>query len=298
MSKGVLCVGEPLISLTPPMSTSLEVAGEVHLGIGGAELNVALHLARLGVKVSYAGAIGRDPFGVRIRTALETEGVECTGLLELPGPTGAYFKEPGSPARTLYYRGGSAGSALPAIPRELLADAGLVHTSGVSLALSGEIVRTVSALGQTPRGWWLSFDVNYRPALWSPSEAAQFLLEGARGADIVFVGRDEAAAVWGVINRDELLALMRPDVELVIKNDGHDVEIWFEGRWWHSRPSKVDVVEPVGAGDAFAAGYLAARLRGLDPEASAHNGSLLAAHVMSTVSDQGVRGSEVYRLLA
>ena len=73
----VLCVGEPLATLTPAPHTSFATANAAYLGIGGAELNVAIHLARLGVEVAYAGAVGADPFGVRIREALAAEGIDA-----------------------------------------------------------------------------------------------------------------------------------------------------------------------------------------------------------------------------
>ena len=282
----VLCVGEPLISLTPPPHTSLSVADEVHLGVGGAELNVALHLARLGVAVAYAGAVGDDPFGVRLRLTLAAAGVDCSELRESAGPTGAYFKEPGEQTRMLYYRAGSAGSRLPPLSEATLARVGLVHATGVSLALSGEIARTVRALHVHPRSWRLSFDVNFRPGLWSAAEAGPALLDAARAADLVFVGRDEADAVWGTSGSDQIRDLLGDDIELVIKDGADAVEVWDRGRWWRSPPPPVAVVEPVGAGDAFAAAYLAARLGGCDPAAAAQEGHQLAGRVMSRVADQ------------
>lgn len=293
----VLCVGEPLISLTPP-AAGLALTDTVHLGVGGAELNVAVHLARLGVPVAYAGAVGRDPFGDRIRAVLGDAGVDCGELREIDGPTAVYFKEPGPPARMLYYRDRSAGSGLPMVGREVLARAGVVHVTGVGFALRGEIAQTVRALCTRPRSWRLSFDVNHRPALWSAADAGPALLVAARSADVVLVGRDEAEAVWGTADSSAILALLDPATELVVKDGADAVEVWADGRWWRSAPPRTEVVEPVGAGDAFAAAYLAARLSGRDPVVAAEQGHRLAAHVMASPSDQGVDGAPVYADLA
>ncbi|MGN6724203.1 MAG: sugar kinase [Marmoricola sp.] len=282
----VLCVGEPLISLTPAPHTSLSVADEVHLGVGGAELNVALHLARLGVDVAYAGAVGEDPFGTRLRRVLSAAGVDCAELRDAPGPTGAYFKEPGEQTRMLYYRTGSAGSQLRPLPAESLDRFGLVHVTGVTFGLQGEIARTVDLLGARPRSWRISFDVNFRPALWSAAEAGPVLLQAAQSANLVFVGRDEAEAVWGTDDSQQIQKLVGAEVELVIKDGPHDVEVWADGEWWRSTPPAITVVDPIGAGDAFAAAYLVARLRGCDPVASAEQGHALAGQVMSRVGDQ------------
>lgn len=287
----VLCLGEPLVTLTPPPHTSFAVADSAHLGIGGAELNVAVHLARLGVAVAYAGAVGTDPFGVRIRDALLAEGVDCSLLVEEAGSTGLYCKEPG---RTLYLRSGSAGSRRRPLPTDSLATVDQVHLTGVSLALSGAIVSTAANLCVPQRSWRVSFDANHRPALWAAEIAGPAILHVARAADLVFVGRDEADALWSITDRDEIRSLIGTDTELVIKDGPDPVEIWADGQWWSSAPPAIEVTEPVGAGDAFAAAYLAARRAGDAAVAAAERGHRLAAHVMSSVSDQGVRGDAAY----
>lgn len=285
----VLCVGEPLISLTPMPGTRLVDSDEVHLGVGGAELNVAVHLARLGLEVAYAGAVGRDAFGARLRELLTREGVDCAELSEADGPTGVYFKDAD---RMLYYRAGSAGSRRG--PVVVPPGTDLVHLTGVSLAVAGELARSVAVLLGSPRTCRVSFDVNYRPALWSRESAGPLLLEAARAADLVLVGRDEALAVWGTGDRDQILALLSHDHELVLKDGPGDVEVWAEGRWHRSTPPPAEIAEVVGAGDAFAAAYLSSRLAGRDPTSSAEAGHRLAAHVMSSVADQGAADPEVY----
>lgn len=284
----VLCLGEPLVTLTPPPHTSLAGAETAHLGIGGAELNVAVHLARMGVEVAYAGAVGSDPFGSRIRTSLQSHGVDCDLLMDGDGPTGLYCKEPG---RTLYYRSDSAGSRFAPLAR-VPATVNRVHLTGVTFGLTGAIVDAASALCGHPRPWSVSFDVNYRPALWSATSAGPALLDIARRADIVFVGRDEAEALWRTGDSGAILDLVGTARELVIKDGEFPVDIWADGCWHRSAPGAVTVAEPVGAGDAFAAAYLAARWSGADPTTSAEAGHRLAAQVMTSVSDQGDIGTD------
>ena len=119
----------------------------------------------------------------------------------------------------------------------------------------------------------------------------------ARAADVVLVGRDEAQAVWGTADAAEILRLVGGDTELVVKDSGDDVEVWADGAWHRSTPAVVEIVEPVGAGDAFAAAYLFSRLDGRDPITAAELGHRLAAHVMSSVADQGEPDAEVYRAI-
>lgn len=286
----VLCVGEPLVTLTPPPYTSLGIAEAARIGIGGAELNVAVHLARLGVAVAYAGIVGADPFGTRIREELIEEGVDCALLRSGPGATGLYAKEPG---RTLYYREGSAGSRLRAVHPPDGVDH--LHLTGVTFGLRGAIASAAEELCLGTRSWTLSFDLNYRPALWPAAVAGPTLLRIARAADLVLLGRDEAVALWDLDDSDDIRTCLGTDAELVIKDGAAAVDIWAEGRWWRSAPPAVDIAEPVGAGDAFAAAYLTARRAGQDPTSAAEAGHRLAGHVMGTLSDHGVRGAAVYR---
>jgi 2-dehydro-3-deoxygluconokinase len=108
----------------------------------------------------------------------------------------------------------------------------------------------------------VSFDVNYRPALWPVSVAAAMIRRLAAGADVVFVGLDEANVLWDCRRAEELRAVL-PDVERIVIKDGavEAVELGPDGRVVvPTRPTPV--VEVVGAGDAFAAGYLAGLLEG------------------------------------
>lgn len=304
----ILCCGEPLIVLTPTGGGSLVSATECHLGEGGAELNVAVHLARLGLPVRYAGAVGDDPFGLRLREMLAEEGVDASGLVtDAQRPTAVYFKEPnGLGTRMLYYRDESAGSRYAQIAEDVLEGVDHIHLTGISPALSSPMRALVEDLlaqrrdephlsvpsGRRVRQ--ISFDVNYRRALWSPEVAGPVLLDLAGSADVVFVGRDEAEIIWGTRDSFAIRALLPEVDEIVVKGGDEPADVWCEGRWICASPESVTVVEPVGAGDAFAAAYVGARRRGADAMAAAEAGHRLAGHVIGSASDQGVRGDRVY----
>jgi 2-dehydro-3-deoxygluconokinase len=116
-------------------------------------------------------------------------------------------------------------------------------------------------------GAQVSFDINFRPGIWSVPEAAPRLLALARKATVVLVGLDEAAVLWGCVTSADVRALLPEPAYLVVKDssidatefarasDGTDTVTVVPAR-------KVDVVEPVGAGDAFAAGYLSSLVNG------------------------------------
>lgn len=281
----ILCVGEVLVSLTPATGAGLADAHELLISTGGAEANVAVALAGLGFDVRFAGRVGDDALGRRLAASLAHAGVD-TAWLELHpgGRTGLYLKDGASTASPmLYYRTGSAASTYAQLPAAALADVDLVHVTGITAALSPASRALVERIVAGPHR--VSFDVNHRPALWSAGDAASTLAELADAADIVFVGLDEAQVLWGCRSADDVRAVLPTPSELVVKHGGEPVVVVSGGRHDEIPAQAVDVVEPVGAGDAFAAGYLAGRRTGHDPAAAARWGHALAAAVLRVRSD-------------
>jgi 2-dehydro-3-deoxygluconokinase len=285
----VLCVGEALISLVAPAGASLESADELVVSAGGAELNVAVHLARLGVPTRFAGRVGSDAFGRRLRRTLEDAGVDATYLEEDPDRvTGVYVKDLTGTVTTMrYYRSASAATTYRRVPAPALHGVEHVHLSGITPALSADCLALVQDLLGTHRVH-TSFDVNYRPALWDPVTAGDVLMALAQEADTVFVGLDEAAEIWGCANAGEVRRVLPAPAELVVKDGPHEA-VAFVGSQVVSVPApRVEVVEPVGAGDAFAAGYLAARSLDREPEAALRWGHGLAGAVLQQLGDHGI----------
>ncbi|BCW72772.1 sugar kinase [Arthrobacter sp. NicSoilB8] len=297
MSLDVLCVGETMAVITPAKAEPLSRAGECLLGFGGAESNVAAHLAEFGYSTGWASRLGQDPFGDRIADGLAARGVDVSLVArDSTAPTGVYFKDPdlGHGARTLYYRAGSAASAMA--PEDSggwpLEQTGWIHTSGINAALSASCAAlTAHLLAQaSAKGYRVSFDVNYRPALWGVDVAGPRLLELAGRATVVLVGLDEAETLWGCTTAEQVSVLLPGPRHLVVKDAASEaVEFVREqgvGESAYRMPARrVDVVEPVGAGDAFAAGYLAGLLRGDKPEDRLGLGHSLAAWTLGTRAD-------------
>jgi 2-dehydro-3-deoxygluconokinase len=281
-----LCVGEALISLTPAAGTPLEDAEQLHMSEAGAELNVAIHLARLGIPTRFAGKVGADPLGSRLRRTLERSGVDVQYLEQDPTRnTGVYLKNAtGSTSTVHYYRAGSAATTYREVPQPATIGVDHVHLSGITPALSEDCRHLVRSLLDSSQ-FRTSFDVNYRSALWSPADAGLVLLDLARRADIVFVGLDEATTVWGPTAHADVRDLLPDCAELVIK-DGPRAAFAYVGAQVYRAPApQVDVVEPVGAGDAFAAGYLAARQSGRNPRMAMRWGHQLASQVLQVLGD-------------
>ncbi|MEN8582966.1 sugar kinase [Burkholderia sp. RS01] len=297
MNLDVLCVGETMAVVTPARAQPLSEAEECLLGYGGAESNVAAHLAEFGYRSGWASRLGQDPFGDRIMEGLTALGVDVSLVArDSTAPTGVYFKDPdlGHGARTLYYRAGSAASAMA--PEDSgawpLEQTGWIHTSGINAALSASCSALTERLLSHARtkGYKVSFDVNYRPALWNVDVAGRRLLELAGMATVVLVGLDEAAALWGCATAVEVSNLLPGPRHVIIKDSATEAVEFVreqngEERAFRVPAHRVDVVEPVGAGDAFAAGYLAGLLRGDQPADRLALGHSFAAWTLGTRAD-------------
>jgi 2-dehydro-3-deoxygluconokinase len=290
-SDRVLCVGETMVQVTPVESVRLVDGDLFRLVAGGAESTVALYLSELGHSVDWGSRLGADPLGERVIRQLEEYGVGTSLVRRDPNaPTGVYFKDP-APGRTTvhYYRSQSAAIHMSPTDLEMLLSRHprLVHVSGVTPALSASCHALVEALLDQAGNYGaeVSFDVNYRPALWSVEQAGPVLLALSRRADTVFVGMDEALQLWGTNTPPEVRELLGSRNRLVVKDGGVGATAFEGERSWFAPAEKVKVVELVGAGDAFAAGVLSGMLSGREMSECLRQGHALAARTLRSTSD-------------
>ena len=286
----IVCVGETMALITPT-GAALAAADAATIGIAGAESNVTAGIVAAGHRAAWASRLGDDPLGDRIASELERRGVELWVERDADAPTGVMFKDPGIESSSVYYyRRGSAASLMEPgfLTPEQLEGVRIVHTTGITPALSASCRQTVDQLFTDARtaGAIVSFDVNDRRPLWSREDAAETLARLADAADITFVGRDEAERIWGTVTPAEIRTFL-PHCALLVVKDGDVGATAFDG---DAEPvfvpaPAVDVVEPVGAGDAFASGFLAATLDGADLSARLSAGHAAAERVLTIAAD-------------
>lgn len=266
----VLTLGETMALMTPESTGPLIHTPVLRLGIGGAESNVAIGLQRLGSTTAWIGRVGTDSLGDVVVRELTAEGLAVHAIRDDSAPTGLMIKERRTPMnqRVWYYRSGSAGSRLQPgdVPPGLVASARMLHLSGITPALSPTAAATVWSAIDAARssGTTVSFDVNYRRALWSPTTAAAVCRKLVARADIVFAGEDEAAMLVGPGSAAELADRLRDlgPSQVVIKRGDQGCSALIDDVRYEQAAIAVPVVDTVGAGDAFVAGYLHAHLRG------------------------------------
>lgn len=287
----VVCLGESMSMLTAVTPEPLRSRPALTMFVGGAESNVACGLAHLGHSVEWVGRVGDDPLGRGIVDFLESRAVRTPRVVYDPDrQTGVYFKDRTDRRTSVYYyRARSAASLMSRSNVDLAALDGvrLLHLSGITPSLSQSCDDLMQALmvERCHGAAAVSFDVNFRPGLWSVDVAAPRLRELALAADIVVVGRDEAAALWGTGSPASIRAIL-PDVgQLVVKDDDVGATYFGDDETVFQPALKVRVVEPVGAGDAFAAGFLSGSSRRMPPDQSLRHGHVLAGLTLQHVSD-------------
>ncbi len=261
---GLVTVGETMGLVAADGIGPLEYARSFSFGIGGAESNVAIGVARLGGPATWFGRVGRDATGDLIRRRLAAEQVRVLAIQD-DSFTGLMVKHrrSGTALHVDYHRAGSAGSRLnPAdVPVREVEAAAVLHVTGITPALGVSARATVFHAVEVARaaGVTVSVDVNYRSKLWSSYDAAPVLRDLVSRADIVFAGPEEAALV-GAPSLAALAAL--GPAEVIIKDGARGCTALIAGTSLQVPALQVQVVDPVGAGDAFVAGYLAERLAG------------------------------------
>ncbi|MEW1723586.1 sugar kinase [Streptomyces sp. NPDC093109] len=304
----VVCLGESMVTFLPARPGRLADVPSFDRTIGGAESNVACALAAAGHRVRWISRVGADGFGDHLTEAIAAYGVDTSGVRrDQDRPTGIYFRTATDRAdaahEVAYYRAGSAASAMAPgnPPRDDLWAGRVLHLSGITPALSdGCLALTRELTTRAPGRPLVSFDVNHRPGLWRRASDARVLLELARGADLVLVGEDEAAEAWDVHGADAIRAALPEPATVVVKRGAAGATAYTRtqestgdrrtaaGDTVTSVPApRVDVVAPVGAGDAFAAGFLSATLRGLPTAARLRHGHLMAAAALTVPGDLG-----------
>ena len=291
----VVCIGEGLVVLAGADAPALTDATLLRRSVGGAEGNVASGLVGLGVSCSWVSRVGADPFGRFVVSDLAGRGVDVSAVATDPHrPTGLYAKDrAGATSRMYYYRKGSAASAMDATylssepVATALAQAELVHVSGNTLGVVDDAAGLGAALvrARDRLGFRLSVDLNWRPLIWGDRDAGA-LVDLLRAADVALLGADEAEVALGTGDLDGLRGRLGARPTIVLKSDDHEaVELRPDGGVTAVGALRVDVQDPIGAGDAFAAGYLAGLLDGGPPEHRLRLGHLSAATVLVCDSD-------------
>jgi 2-dehydro-3-deoxygluconokinase len=289
----LMTLGEALVCLAPPVA-SLATSSVLQRGLGGAELNTAIGLARLGRQVAFVSRVADDPFGDLVVRTLQDEGVATAAVRRVSGRTGVMFKDRPNvhESQVFYYRDGSAASEIDFtdVDEAMVRASRMVHVTGITAVLGQSPLLAVTHLLATcvAVGTPVSFDPNFRPQLLGASRASALFRELLGSVDQLLCNEREASLITGETEvRAALVSLKALGPRNVVIKRGRrgaialvDDALWSVPAWPADAP-----VDSVGAGDAFNAGWLHAQLGGLPPEEALPLAAFVAAQVVQHHGD-------------
>ncbi|MGH3360287.1 MAG: sugar kinase [Nocardioidaceae bacterium] len=293
-----VAIGEVMGLLDPESSGPLEDVSHFRLRVAGAEGNVLINLSHLGHSTAFVSAVGADPLGRLVTRTLAEQGVDIRHVsIDPTRRTGVFFKERLGDAerRVHYYREGSAASCLGPEQLDLdrLGAPKVVTLSGVTLGLGG--VTGLSAAAREVLAWasgqpsTVVFDPNLRPALWYGARAAAEFAEILPQIDVLLTGRDELAQLMPTLPLDDAARrLCDAGLTAVVLKDGARGAVVHDGRRAtriEAYPVGAAAIDPVGAGDAFAAGVISGLLHGWPVRDGARVGAVLGARAVTISGD-------------
>ncbi|MCA9914144.1 MAG: sugar kinase [Anaerolineae bacterium] len=299
MTYDVITLGETMLRFSPPHDLRIEQATSYEAHIGGSESNVAVGLARLGLRVAWVSRMTQNALGHSIVNAIRAQGVDTSHVTWTDEDrVGLYFYEDGKAprgGRVIYDRAGSAISKMQ--PTDLHPDllrpdaAHLLHLSGITLAIGESAAQTCYALAQHARenGWRLSFDINYRKLLWSEEAARDGCHELASLADLLFLPLRDAIHIYGTSNDAEIavreMSERYPSATIVMTLSADGAIAKQGDSILRQEAYPAQAVGRIGGGDAFVAGYLYGHINELSPEDSLRWGAACAAYKYSMPGD-------------
>jgi len=291
----VVTLGESMVLFTPDSVGSFVYAGKFDKTLGGAESNVAIALSRLGHKVGWMSRLGNDDLGLFVRNFIRGEGVDTSNVVfDENYQTAVFFKERknGAEPKVYYYRSNSAASHMKAadLDEAYIAKAKFLHITGITPALSESCKETVYHAISLARknNVKVIFDPNIRLKLWSKDEAGTVLRDIARLCDVVLPGIEEGIIMTGQESPEEIAnALLQGETSTVV------VKLGKKGAYFatKSEDGYVNgeivpiVVDPVGAGDGFAAGFISGMLRQWTVKESVELANKVASFALTVAGD-------------
>lgn len=274
----IVTFGEAMLRLSPPHYHRLEQAESFEVKVGGGELNVAVGASRLGMKTAWVSCLPDNPLGRMIRNKAREQGVDASHVVwKSEGRAGIYFLEFGATpraSRVVYDRADSAISRIQ--PGDVdwnaaLTGAGALHVSGITPALSATAAAaTMEALQAAKRqGCTVSYDLNYRAKLWTQEEARRVQTPMMEHVDILITTEEDTEKVFGIREENYAKAARalaeKFGFRVVAITLRGDISVWkntwtaialADGKIHEERKYEVDIVDRVGAGDSFSAGFL------------------------------------------
>lgn len=291
----VITIGDALITMNPQTNGPLRFVNTFERKVGGAELNVTIGCARLGLKTGWISRLGNDEFGRYITNYARGEGIDISQVELVEGySTSIYFKEVLNAERinSYYYRENSPTNAfkIENINEEYVKNSKVVHISGVFPAINDtnkDIVLQLVKLAKK-HNVLVTFDPNVRLKLWSAEKAREVLQSFLPYVDVLITGEEEAQLLLGSSNMQELIKLAQHyEITHIVLKRGEKGAIGYKsGELIEATPTiSTKVVDTIGAGDGFAAGYIYSLINDSPLDRSLFFANAVASYVIGVPGD-------------
>lgn len=269
----IITIGETMAALTPKSTGYLHYIRDYELRIAGAESNLAIGACKLGHSASWISSLGQDELGYFVNNSIRAEGVDTRYVrFDEEHRTGVMFKQilQGKETSVFYYRENSAASFMRPedLRPEMFAGGKILHLTGITPVLSascGELTEKAVAMGKEA-GLKISFDPNIRRKLWKDKDYTGVLHRIIENTAILMLGLDEAEALlYHTTDRERIIEAFfrKDDAEYIaIKDGGNGAYVADRKQGYVIPPYPCKPIDPIGAGDAFNAGFLCALLEG------------------------------------
>jgi 2-dehydro-3-deoxygluconokinase len=293
----LITLGETMWRFSPPGRERLETTRSLDVNIAGAESNVAIGMARLGSRVAWWSKLPDNAPGHHVANTLRMHGVDVSGVVWGGSRLGTYYLDAGSPPRpsqVIYDRAGSSASEMQ--PDDFdwsqLRQSKWLHLTGITPALSASCMATSFRAIEEAKaaGISISFDVNHRTRLWGNDRARPAYDKIAEASTLVMVALRDAKALFGVSDDQPARQLhQRWGCQTVVVTNSEAGADAFDGSHnYHTDAFKVQIVDRVGAGDAFDVGLMTALFNGQPLETAMRYGAAVAALKLTMPGDIAV----------
>lgn len=289
----VIGIGESMVALVNEPKGYIRHADSFKPYVAGAEMNTLIGLSRLGHGTSWISALGEDELGELILHKVRAENVDASHVIHKDKRTGVFFKQilPDGSVDVTYYREDSAASNMDIrdIDMDVIRRAKVLYLTGITLSLSGSAKEMLfEAVRLAGDDVTIVFDPNIRLKMWSEKAARETILEFLPHVDCLIAGRDEVDILMGTMRPDEAIKSFRElGCSKVVLKLGKDGAVYdFDGvRGSVENPKQFTEIDPVGAGDAFAAGIISGLLNGEAPGESVEKACFLGGYITQFVGD-------------
>ncbi|SRR5579875_72517 len=292
----IVAIGEPLIQFNSLTKGPLRFVNYFEKHIAGSELNFCIAAIRNGLNATLIARVGKDEFGRNIIEYARSQGIDVSYIKYADAPTGIYFVQRGFPipnkSELIYYRKDSAGSKLSEedIDEKLLRKATLVHSTGITLAISETAKNAVLKAYELAKV--RSFDTNIRLKLWSIEKAKETIMRLLRKFDFEYFVTDntDAKILVGETEGDKVYKKLKKQgvKTLLFKEGPKGATVYEEDRKFYHKGYEVTVEDPTGAGDAMAGTFISLKLKNVDTRIALEHSIVAATLVVSTRGDNEI----------